>query len=421
MKKHFNIYVLLCGLLTFTWMSCSEMDSYLRFVEDGEKLYTGKVDSLQAFGGKNRILIKGLFMSDPKVTDCVISWNAGQNYIQIPVNRTQGVDTLSYLIEGLEENNYNFEVITLDKDGNKSISSFISGTVYGDRYKESLNNRPINIAELYAGDLNTTIEFGRVDLTSGIYGIELKYMDTDGVINEEFLSIDDQDLVLPNYMIGEPFEYRSIFIPEPNAIDTFYTEFSAVVPSIVYLKNFRVPFRQVQRQGRWGILESWITNDAVRIHAGGNGGWDEWNSNIFNVESGWGAPAVTNGKIYQVVNLSPGTYTFKANPRTVENGTVPDTSMEGRGDQSYLVVGEGDTLPDVVDIETSPATLGYLRVLRSIHPSNFEVEFTITESKQVAIGFATTQAGGQVGSQFPGSANGRHFNIISFDFFRHND
>lgn len=59
MKK---IYLLICVLVSLL-SSCGDMlENIQPYLDKGEKIYVGKVDSLEAFSGKNRILLKGLYM-----------------------------------------------------------------------------------------------------------------------------------------------------------------------------------------------------------------------------------------------------------------------------------------------------------------------------------------------------------------------
>src|SRR5690606_17809370 len=117
-------------------------EGYKDFLKDGETSYTGKIDSLEVLSGRNRVNVKGLFISDPKISECRIYWNSGSDSISVPVTRTQNVDTLDVIIDNLPENIYSFEVRTFDALGNKSVAVSKIGTVYGNRYQTSLYNRP---------------------------------------------------------------------------------------------------------------------------------------------------------------------------------------------------------------------------------------------------------------------------------------
>ncbi|WP_186758596.1 DUF4998 domain-containing protein [Echinicola salinicaeni] len=380
-------------------MACSQMDDYKEFIPDGERTYSGKVDSLQVIGGDHKVMIWGLLTSDPKITEARISWNAGAESILIPVTKTSGVDTLKHEIDELEENNYTFEVVTIDNAGNESVPVYATGSAYGDRYMLALNNRPVESANLTVWDQNTIVQFGDLDPSAGPLYSEVTYVDAGGMEHTLTVPVESSELLLEGYQVGEDFQIRTFYKPEPHALDTFSTALDNISPKVTYMKNMQVPFAASERSGRWGNLEGWITNDNAKIH-GGYGGWDEWNSNIFNLESGWGAPAVTNGKIYQTFEVPAGNFTFKIKD-------LRDTNLT-EDDDAYLVVTLGSELPDVENIDTA---IGYAHIVTGKPIGDLKVDFEIQEGPvQIAVGYLTTQ---------PDGSPGRYCNIRAFDFVQH--
>ena len=587
MKKQSYFTLIILSLFIYACSDMDEVDEYKKFTDGGEISYTEKMDSIKVFSGKNRAKIQGVVNADPKITNFTVYWNSKQDSINVPVERTGGVDTLTTMIDGLAENIYNFEVRTFDNEGNKSIPVYITANVYGNRYQESISTRPLISDQLLGSNL--TINFGSMDLLSGVIGTEVVYNDELGVEKEVFLPIDSTSIAIDDFLGGSSYSYRTLFLPEENAIDTFYTDYKSFTPEFViseapyfknatfpfsksayddsrwgtpehwihndaalshngygaldgdifdfesgwgqpainngkvyqtfvlapgtyayiidiretnyeaidakdkvyfsvaeggmlpdvndveisdkvlaykrvnkeddlhqvlmftidevtqisvgvqgslpdanvgrYLKinsfalgelsenpelvNTSVPFQASETNGRWGNLEGWIANDAMKNHDG-YGGWDEWNGNIFNIESGWETPGIENGKIYQVLILKPGTYTYKANFRIVEGGI--DTSheeIEGIDDNAYLLVSKGSTLPDVSDVETSSNTLIYEKILAGKSPDDFVLTFSVDKITPVALGIVTTQPGGTVSQ----GREGRHANIESFEFY----
>lgn len=397
--KHINNSVKIIILLFLSIVgiySCSDADEYLKYTEGGEVLYTGTLDSLKILPGKNRVKVEALIIGDPKISDIKIYWSNNKKSISIPVTRTQGVDTVSYIIEDLEENIYNFEIRTFDKDGNSSIPKYTSSEVFGERYQESLFNRPIVSNVLI--ESNLIVNFADMDLSSGVFGLELDYTSDTDELKTAFVSIDSTSVSIPNYKNGSAYKYRSVFIPDELAIDTFHAEYTVVKPiPTPVLKNATVPFIASETDGRWGNLEDWITNDAAKNH-NGFGGWDEWNQNIFNLESGWGSPAITNGKIYQVVSAQPATYMLKVKLMNTNH----QESDEGG---AYLVVSKGDGIPDVEQLDSDTNVLAYKRILEA-SGTDYTIEFTLEETTDISIGELTTQHG---------DTPGRFANILSFE------
>jgi hypothetical protein len=194
-----------------------------------------------------------------------------------------------------------------------------------------------------------------------------------------------------------PVKFRGIFKPDSTSIDTFVVPYRDTV--LIPLKNARIPFIASSKSGRWGILAEWNTNDATKNHSG-YGGWDESNENIFNVESGWGAPAITNGKIWQTILLEPGTYTF-------EISDLKDSNITG-SENTYLVANLGNDIPDVADIATA---LGSAKVATGKPLSDLRVRFTLTQQSTVSVGYVTTQQG---------TTPGRYCNIRAFNLYINN-
>ena len=401
-QNKLRLFACFAFLSALSIISCSEMDDYKEFAEGGEISYTGKVDSLEVFSGRERLKVQGLFIGDPKIVEARIYWNGGKDSTVVPVERGAGIDTLSVILDNLPENIYNFEVRTFDAQGNKSIPVYAMGEVFGERYQQSLNNRPV-ISNILVGD-SLTINYAGMDRTSGVIGTTVDYTNVDGEEENVFVPIDSSIATINNFQSGSEYEYRTVFLPEPTAIDTFYTESVAFTPiPTPVLKNASVPFKASEVGGRWGILaEPWITNDSIKIH-NGYGGWDEWNNNIFNVESGWGAPAITNGKIYQTVEVvQPSTFILKVR---LMNTNHQETDEGG----AYVVVAEGEGLPDIENLDSSEEVLGYKRILESL-PNEYKVEFTTKEPGQIiSVGYVTTQADG-----WPG----RFANILSWEILQ---
>lgn len=214
-------------LLTAGLWSCTSMDDgYKDFIKDGELSYTGKIDSLHIYGGKNRVNVKGLIISDPKVTEVRVFWNTGKDSVVVPVTRTSGIDVLDVIIDGLEENIYNFEVRTYDKLGNKSIPVFMIGNTYGERYEATL------LADIMNRNIATGISNGATlvgtlaslnDFTKNSSYSILTYTATDDTEKELIIQSNQSNYTILDYKSGTDIKYKTAYQPEEDAIDTFFT------------------------------------------------------------------------------------------------------------------------------------------------------------------------------------------------------
>ncbi|MFA9193248.1 DUF4998 domain-containing protein [Flavobacterium sp. FBOR7N2.3] len=395
LKYKVYVVILLGSILSI--FSCTSADEYLKFTEGGAISYTGKIDSLKFFPGRNRVKVEGLIISDPKVNQMRVYWNAKKDSIVVPINRSSGIDEVSIFLENLPENIYNFEVKTFDAKGNSSISQNVNAQTYGERYQNSIVNRVVANNVLINSEL--VVNFVALSSDSGALGSEIIYTNTADEEKTVFADIENLSFVINDFKSGTSYKYRSLYKPEENAVDTFFTAYNEErpVPTPV-LMNAKVPFIASSTDGgRWGILANWNSNAAVKNH-NGYGGWDEWNGNIFNVESGWGSPAITNGKIYQTVTAEPALYQLKVKLR--------DTNHEiGDVGGAYFVIAKGDGLPNIENLTTAAEVLGYKRILGT-SGLDYVIEFTVTTTSQISVGQLTTQAG---------STPGRFCNIISFE------
>lgn len=412
LKYKVYVVILLGSILSI--FSCTSADEYLKFTEGGAISYTGKIDSLKFFPGRNRVKVEGLIISDPKVAEMRVYWNNKKDSAVVPINRTSGVDAVSTIIENIPENIYNFEVKTFDAKGNSSVSQSVNVQTYGERYQASLTDRKI-ISSKLSSDLSLTIDFATMDLTTGAYATEVVYTDNLNVEHTVTVPVTTNQIVVPNYKIGSQFKQRSLFLPVLTSIDIFYTPFVSKEPQVIDLtymiKNNKRPFVASSFSGRWGILADWTTNDACKNH-GGYGGIDFGCCGnppaTINLESGWGAPVITNGKIYQTITLAAGTYIFNAPLLASGSGLNSGYTL---ADYVYLAVAKGNILPDSSggSLETNPATLGFKRIVNTMSADSAVITFTITQTEQVTLGISTTQG------------NERYGHFLSFSLLKKNN
>ncbi|MBC7424520.1 MAG: DUF5013 domain-containing protein [Ferruginibacter sp.] len=368
-----------CMLLLIICNSCSKIDAYKsKYAAASSIVYPGKIDSVKVFSGKNRVKITGLFTSDPKIVKYRIFWYNKQDSVEIPIKRTAGVDTASLFIPNLPEGLISFEIRTYDIEGNASIPVFIAGNVYGDLYQSNLTNRGIIGASL-AIDGAAVVHWSDIDAGAGMQGIQLQYINNSNVTIDTLLASIPANMYtnLPDFQQGNNFSYRSVFLPSPTAIDTFFVNYSKS-PNI-YFVNGGNPFFAKTSAGRWGVLAGWTTTPNVVNHDNmTTGGWVADQGGCISMVKGWDwSPSIINGKIYETIMLDPGTYTF-----------FIDMGWDDAIDPVYIVASAGNTLPDVDNLS---AALGYSSF------RNLKMQFTVPQRQAVSIGFLATLT---TGNQF---------------------
>ena len=235
-------YIPFCFLILISsfLFSCRKMDAtYKDFIKTGEIIYTGRVDSLKSFSGKNRIKLTWLLVSDPKITKNVVYWNNKADSLVLNVIKTANTDTITTIIDSLAEMTYTFQVYTYDNFGHSSVKAEVIGTAYGDLFANTIYNRPLNTAIYNTTTKNLAITWYGVSPQAVI--LEMSYTDNAGVTKTvtELPVLDINYLNrpkafapisnLPNFKKGTSFQYRTGYKPSPLSIDTFYSSWTSLL------------------------------------------------------------------------------------------------------------------------------------------------------------------------------------------------
>lgn len=268
----FKYYSVLMAVSVF--FSCSKMeDNMMGFVKDGEITYSKKVDSLVVYPGHNRLKLSFVNLG-PNVDKVKIYWYNKSESLEVPVTSTDG--RLNVTIPNLAEGAYSFDIYTYDKSGNISVPQTVIGNVYGENYQSTLHVRSIESTNIKKGT-------GSIDWYSsppGSFSTEIKYTGKTGTERVVYAPANEDITSLPDFQSGESIAYRTMFRPEPMAIDTFYTETETreiiEVPALVdksLFANVKLPGDRWQahlNNASWNIERAWdgiTNNDNLLFHA----------------------------------------------------------------------------------------------------------------------------------------------------------
>lgn len=220
-----NSNILYSGILLLfiaTASSCKKADDYkAKFQGDKEISYPGILDSVKVLPGNKRVMLTGLFTSDPKIIKYRIYWNGRNDSLEKSITRTQGVDTVREVIANLPEGGMNFEIRTFDNKGNKSVPVFANGTVYGANYNSGIINRGIVSSAFDVAKGILTINWLDADPT--MLFTEITYTSTSNLTKTVKHSDKEASAtIISDYKTTTEVSYRSAFLPQKNSIDTFY-------------------------------------------------------------------------------------------------------------------------------------------------------------------------------------------------------
>ena len=363
-------------ILFSSFLSCAKWDEFKEYIKDGEIVYVGKLDSVKVLSGNERVMIEALVKPDPKISKALIKWNDGRDSVLLDITDRDRIAHYIPIPEGI----VSFELYTIDINGNRSVSVPAIGRAYGPRYSAGLSNRLTTNAIIEPD--KAIIDWQEMDLSAGPTATEVRYQSTDGATKTIKVGITEPHTIITDLAeSAKTVLYRTLFLPQPTSIDTFYTDFVelglAKDVTAEYLRNYGNPIATSSVSGRWGIPAVWVTNDAVRNYwdgANNYGGVDHWFGGPFlAMEAGWSGDnmiTIKNGKIYQTVTLPPGHYTFEMD--------IPDCTVGG---DFYTVAAEGTDIPNTENVSSA---IGFLK---TSSPGTHALKFTLLEQKEVSLGF----------------------------------
>lgn len=216
MKKIISIIAFFSIVL---W-GCDDMNSINQeWIDRGETIYTGAVDSLSVRSGNNRLYLIWQMNADPRISELVITWNNKRDSLVLPVVRDteekNGIHKDSVLIDkNLEEGEVTFQLNTRDNDGHKSIPAEVVGTVYGENY---LTGQIARLAKWKKVMENwMIIDWGEPYMSEKVV---LHYTASDGTSKSVQVISEDTRTILADFKHGADLYYETFYLPEPDAFE----------------------------------------------------------------------------------------------------------------------------------------------------------------------------------------------------------
>lgn len=264
-----------CLLAGSLFQACSDItDMQREWLDRGETLYVGKLDSLKFRGGLNRVQMEGLLTYIRSAERGVVTWNDQKLDFQID-DIKQGGDTARLLIDNLEEGTYRFYVQTFDKDGNQSLKEECYGYVYGDEYR--MTQSPKFISEMKPDPEKMLLLWNASD---DAIKVLLTYENKDGEMISMTLPGNVKQTEIADWKKGGKIETLTYTLPEKDAIDTialdpYKQEFPVDVEYDVDKSKFKAALLATdikgnsyggKIEGMWdGVLGS---GESFRYHSG---------------------------------------------------------------------------------------------------------------------------------------------------------
>lgn len=371
MKKLYSILTILACCLFFP--ACEGInDKHDIYMQGGEKLHVGKMDSLYLYPGNLRAQLK-CWINDKRSVWIVAQKNGGdEEWISIPeMDRKEAIEVyINDLIEGSNQ----IRLYTANKDKTvTSVPTQQSVTVYGDQYIAGLTQRTVENAQSCEGFLSIT--WGP-KTSEQLVGQRVYYTDKDGNKRTYVASVNTKVSVIKNVAEPGTFEYASLYMPTATAIDTF----EVAKKDIVEYESTNISEE----------LEKLGMRPATEIAKCMTLGWNLGNTmEVGSGETAWGNPLTTQELIQAVKDAG---FTAVRIPCIWGAYTIPD-------DPDYTI--KPERMARVKEVVDYCYNIG-LYVFLNTHHDWLDKLFgeTITpEKKQIALD-KVTKIWGQIATQF---------------------
>ncbi|ERJ60863.1 hypothetical protein M472_19090 [Sphingobacterium paucimobilis HER1398] len=231
MKKKQKLVGCLLLLVSLAISGCKDMhDIYAEHVVPNGSKYPGKIQSIVAHSGHNRVVLGWRNTKDPAVNKVRVFWNNYKDSVEMDI--TERKDSSSLSIQPLNEGNYNFVVYTYDREMRRSVPLEVQGIVYGEVYSSYLSNSVI-VEDKILENEGLSINWGTPDTQNGMIGTRIIYRSNQGnektvVIpsTEKKTFIDDFDTFSNGY------QYQALFLPNELSVDTFSVALDRRIPTM---------------------------------------------------------------------------------------------------------------------------------------------------------------------------------------------
>ena len=214
--------LLITFIFSFCLVSCTKKESGN---SKEESVVAGKISGLSSFAGRDRIKLiwKQPPSSEGQVAKYRVFWNNNADSLEVAAPATGMVTAV---INDLAESSYTFSVYSYDNKGDRSEKTSVNGHAYGSVYEATLANREIKDTVFNTITKAAVITWNTSDTTA--VASEIQFNDSMEVLHIVVALTTTESTTLNGYKSGSVFAYRTLFLPESEAIDTFFTAYDSI-------------------------------------------------------------------------------------------------------------------------------------------------------------------------------------------------
>lgn len=193
--------------------SCSDINNmHQKWLDEGETIYVGKLDSLKGNGGFYRVQIYGETRYARSAEKCIVRWEGNEKEFLMSDIASDGIAKI--LLEDLEEGNHRFFITTYDKEGNRSIVEECFAQVYGEEYQATETPKLVSIMTPDVEKI--TLTWSHVEKAKKV---KLSYENRAGEMVDLELPGNVSTTEIQDWKKGGKIESITYVLPEEGAID----------------------------------------------------------------------------------------------------------------------------------------------------------------------------------------------------------
>ncbi len=222
--KRKNIYTIIgvISLSVLLFVSCGDsQDTFEEFIGQGERITVGKPVDVLASSGNLRAELKVVINADPKIKTVEVEIQKQDGTKELKefevVRNNTGVDTLTLLLDDLDEGNRGLLVKLADDVGRNSLAIESSVVVYGPLYQAGLVSRTFESIRVHP-DGSATIIWS--EPFTELISSQFTYKNGSGELITEELPNNVETTNIPDFMASGGLAIVSEYRPE-SSIDTF--------------------------------------------------------------------------------------------------------------------------------------------------------------------------------------------------------
>ncbi|MGJ7029694.1 DUF4998 domain-containing protein [Niabella hirudinis] len=216
---NYKYFAVICTLLVLC--SCTKMDhEYAPYLKDGEIIYIGTPYKLEAHPGRGRVELQFTQSKDPNIVKYIIYWNNKNKSLEVPADKSSTIQKV--MVTNLTEQDYTFEIVAMDKDGNSSTpaSALISGPSLGANYEGQLFTRSVTVTNSRKG---MSLAFVSVDTTCKFTVVTYRNIGGQLVQKKIANMAALMDTLVDIDPLAASVDLRTAYVPV-KGIDTFYAQ-----------------------------------------------------------------------------------------------------------------------------------------------------------------------------------------------------